>query len=102
MKTKSLIPAIIQDEKSNQVLMLGYMNKESLQKTKDSGWVWFWSRSKKRLWMKGEKSGNKLQTKEILIDCDNDTLLIKVRLVGKNVCHTGEKTCFYTKLGGNL
>lgn len=92
---KGLIPIIIQDYKNNQVLMLGYVNKEALQKTQDCGFVYFWSRSKKRLWMKGEQSGNKLEVKNIFADCDRDTLLIKVKLVGKNVCHSGNKTCFY-------
>lgn len=95
---KGLIPAIIQDYKSGEVLMLGFMNQEALQKTKDTGWVYFWSRSKNRLWMKGEQSGNKLKIKKILQDCDRDTLLIKVELIGTNVCHTGNKTCFYEEL----
>lgn len=89
-----LTPAIIQDNKTQEVLMLGYINKEALQKTLKTGWVYFWSRSKKRLWMKGEESGNKLQVKEIFQDCDEDTILIKVELIGKNICHTGNKTCF--------
>lgn len=94
-KGNGLIPAVIQDFKTQEVLMLGYINKEALEKTKDSGWVYFWSRSKNKLWMKGEESGNKLKVKEILQDCDGDTVLIKVELVGTNVCHTGNKTCFY-------
>lgn len=93
-----MLPTIIQDYKSNQVLMLGYINKEALQKTLETGWVYFWSRSKKRLWMKGEKSGKKLKVKEILQDCDGDTVLIKVELVGTNVCHTGNKSCFYQEI----
>ncbi len=97
-KNNGLIPAIIQDDKSGEVLMLGYMNEEALQKTKASGWVYFWSRSKNRLWMKGEESGNKLKVKNIFVDCDEDTILIKVTLIGKNVCHTGNKTCFYQEV----
>lgn len=89
-----LVPAIIQDYKSGEVLMLGFMNQEALQKTLESKWVYFWSRSRDKLWMKGEKSGNKLKVKEIFIDCDKDTLLLKVEIIGKNVCHTGNKTCF--------
>ncbi len=89
-----LIPTIIQDYKTNDVLMLGYMNKKSLEKTLRNGFVWFWSRSKKRLWMKGETSENKLEVKEIFNDCDKDTLLIKVKVIGNAVCHTGKKTCF--------
>lgn len=94
----TLIPAIIQDYQSGVVYMLGYMNEEAFQKTKETGWVYFWSRSRKRLWMKGEESGNKLKAKEILVDCDNDTLLVKVELDGKNVCHTGNITCFFKKI----
>lgn len=97
-KNNGLIPAIIQDDNSGEVLMLGYMNEEALQKTKASGWVYFWSRSKNRLWMKGEESGNKLKVKKIFVDCDVDTLLIKIELIGKNVCHTGNKTCFYQEI----
>lgn len=93
-----LIPAIIQDYRTNEVLMLGYVNKEAFQKTKDTGWVYFWSRSKNKLWMKGEQSGNKLKVRKILKDCDEDTFLIKVELVGTNVCHTGNKTCFYQEV----
>lgn len=95
---KRLFPVIIQDCKTNDVLMLAYMNDDALKKTRETGFVHFWSRKRKKLWMKGETSGNKLEVKEIFTDCDNDTLLIKVRLIGKNVCHTGNKTCFYTKL----
>ncbi len=97
-KGDGLIPTVIQDFKTQEVLMLGYINKEALEKTKASGWVYFWSRSKKRLWMKGETSGNKLKVKNIFIDCDKDAILIKVELVGKNVCHTGNKTCFFQEV----
>ena len=94
----ALTPAIIQDYQTGIVYMLGYMNEEALKKTKETGWVYFWSRSRNRLWMKGEESGNKLKAKEILIDCDNDTLLVKVELDGTNVCHTGNMTCFFKKI----
>jgi phosphoribosyl-AMP cyclohydrolase len=97
-----LIPAIIQDYKNGVVYMLGYMNNEALEKTKETGWVYFWSRSRKRLWLKGEESGNKLKVKEILMDCDNDTLLVKVELNGTHVCHTGNRTCFYTNIERRL
>ena len=97
-KGDGLVPAIIQDYKSGVVYMLGYMNKEAFEKTKKTGLVFFWSRSKKRIWMKGEKSGNKLKVKEVVLDCDNDTFLVKAELNGKNVCHTGNMTCFNTKL----
>lgn len=98
-KLNGLIPAIIQDYKTNEVYMLGFMNNESLEQTIKLGKVVFWSRSRNKLWMKGEESGNTLQVKNICIDCDKDTLLIKTKLIGTNVCHTGNKTCFYTKLG---
>ncbi|MBI4646997.1 MAG: bifunctional phosphoribosyl-AMP cyclohydrolase/phosphoribosyl-ATP diphosphatase HisIE [Bacteroidia bacterium] len=88
-----LVPAIIQDAKTFKVLMLGYINEEALQKTIAEKKVTFYSRSKQRLWTKGETSGNFLYVEEIRADCDNDTLLIKVNPVGK-VCHTGADTCF--------
>ncbi len=88
-----LIPVIIQDAISNKVLMLGFMNEEALNKTKAEGKVTFYSRSKQRLWTKGETSNNFLQVKEIITDCDNDTLLIKALPTGP-VCHTGSDTCF--------
>lgn len=88
-----LIPAIIQDSNSQKVLMLGFMNEEALTKTKSEGKVTFFSRSKQRLWTKGESSGNYLTVKEIMEDCDSDTLLIKVDPAGP-VCHTGADTCF--------
>lgn len=89
-----LVPAVIQDMKTGDILMLGYMNFEALEKTLQTGFVYFWSRSKKRLWMKGEKSDNKLQMIKILSDCDDDALVIKVRLIGNAVCHKGYKSCF--------
>ncbi len=91
---KKLIPAIIQEKATGEVLMLGYMNSEALMKTKKEGFVYFWSRKRKRLWLKGETSGNKLRVKKILTDCDKDSLLIKVELVGENVCHKGFRSCF--------
>lgn len=77
--------------------MLGYSNDQSLKKTKQTGYVWFWSRSRKKLWMKGEESGNKLKVKEMFLDCDRDSILINVKLEGKNVCHTGNISCFFNK-----
>ena len=97
-KNNGLVPVIIQDEKTGAVYMLGYMNKKALQKTLKTKIVYFWSRSRQKLWLKGEESGNKLKVKEIYLDCDQDTLLIKVELMGKNVCHTGNLTCFFNKL----
>ena len=94
--TNGLLPAIIQDFQTGKVLMLGYMNEESLAKTKEINKVTFYSRSKNRLWTKGEESGNFLEVVDIKIDCDNDAFLIKVKPVGP-VCHTGNDTCWYEK-----
>ena len=88
-----LVPAIVQDHKTHKVLMLGFMNDEALQKTQSLGKVTFYSRSKQRLWTKGEESGNFLFLKEVIADCDNDTLLVKAEPAGP-VCHTGADTCF--------
>ncbi|MBI3883744.1 MAG: phosphoribosyl-AMP cyclohydrolase, partial [Sphingobacteriales bacterium] len=88
-----LVPAIIQDENTSKVLMLGFMNEEALAKTKELQKVTFFSRSKSRLWTKGEESGNYLLLKDIKVDCDNDTLLIKVNPIGPT-CHTGADTCW--------
>ncbi|MGL1887284.1 MAG: bifunctional phosphoribosyl-AMP cyclohydrolase/phosphoribosyl-ATP diphosphatase HisIE [Reichenbachiella sp.] len=92
-KTEGLIPAVIQDEKTKNVLMLGYMNEEALAKTNESGKVTFFSRTKNRLWTKGEESGNFLELKDIKLDCDNDTLLIQVNPIGPT-CHKGTDTCW--------
>ncbi|HET6993041.1 MAG TPA: bifunctional phosphoribosyl-AMP cyclohydrolase/phosphoribosyl-ATP diphosphatase HisIE [Bacteroidia bacterium] len=91
--TDGLIPAIIQDASTNKVLMLGFMNAEAFAKTQKENRVTFFSRSKNRLWTKGEESGNFLEVKEILLDCDNDTFLIKVKPFGP-VCHKGTDTCW--------
>lgn len=91
-----LVPAIVQDFKTHKVLMLGFMNEEALQKTMSDGKVTFYSRSKKRLWAKGEESGNQLLVKEVLSDCDDDTLLIKAEPLGPT-CHTGADTCWSEK-----
>ncbi len=95
-----LVPAIIQDIVTSKVLMLGFMNEEALEKTIETGKVTFYSRTKKRLWTKGEESGNFLFLKELLLDCDKDTLLIKANPVGP-VCHTGADTCFNETNGGD-
>lgn len=97
-KGNGLVPAVIQDYQSGEVLMLGFMNQEAWQNTLELGWVYFWSRNRNKLWMKGEESGNKLKVKAIYKDCDSDSLLIKVELVGNSVCHTGNKTCFYQEV----
>ena len=92
-----LIPAIIQDYKTKQVLMLAYMNKQSLRRTLVLGKTCFWSRSRKEFWVKGQTSGNFQIVKAIFYDCDKDTLLIRVRQIGV-ACHTGNRSCFYRKL----
>ncbi len=98
-KLDVLIPAVVQDETSNEVLMVGFMNDEAWALTQQSGYVTFFSRTRNKLWMKGETSGNRLAVKQVLVDCDEDTLLIKVAREGDgNVCHTGQRTCFYTEL----
>lgn len=94
---KGLVPAIIQDIENNQVLMMAYMNRESLRKTLETGFTHFWSRSRKTLWKKGETSGNVQKVREIYYDCDKDSLLIKVTQEGV-ACHTGHKTCFYRNI----
>ncbi len=91
-----LVPAVVQDYDTQKILMLGFMNEEALSQTETSGLVTFYSRSKKRLWTKGEESGNHLQLKQILVDCDNDSLLIKALPKGP-VCHTGADTCWSEK-----
>jgi phosphoribosyl-AMP cyclohydrolase len=94
-KLDGLIPAVVQDETSNEVLMVGFMNEEALAKTAQTGFATFFSRTRGALWTKGETSGNRLQVTRLLVDCDEDTVLLKVRRLGDgNVCHTGERTCF--------
>jgi phosphoribosyl-AMP cyclohydrolase / phosphoribosyl-ATP pyrophosphohydrolase len=97
---KGLIPAIIQDWKTNEVLMMAYMNAASLKKTVESGLTWYWSRSRRKFWQKGETSGHIQRVKNILYDCDQDTLLIKVEQTGP-ACHTGERSCFFRDFAGN-
>ncbi len=96
---KGLIPAIVQDDETGEVLMLGYMNEESYRRTTESKEVWFWSRSRKELWHKGETSGNKLLVRSVWIDCDNDTVLVKAHPLGPT-CHTGHQSCFFTEVTG--
>lgn len=92
---RGLIPTIVQDIKTGDVLMMAYMNRESLERTTQIGRTCFWSRSRQQFWVKGETSGNVQLVKEIFYDCDADTLLVKVEQVGKGACHTGKRTCFY-------
>jgi phosphoribosyl-ATP pyrophosphohydrolase/phosphoribosyl-AMP cyclohydrolase len=94
---QGLLPAVVQDWLDGSVLMLGYMNREALSKTLSTGSVHFWSRSRQALWEKGETSGNKLLVKELFIDCDRDTILVKAEPLGPT-CHTGERACFFSKL----
>jgi phosphoribosyl-AMP cyclohydrolase len=94
-----LIPAVIQDAESSEVLMVGFMNEQALAETRRTGYATFFSRTRGKLWMKGETSGNRLAVQEILVDCDDDTVLVKVKRLGDgNVCHTGERTCFFRRL----
>lgn len=92
---KGLIPAIIQDVNSGEVLMMAYMNRTSLEMTVQSGFTHFWSRSRQQYWKKGETSGSVQEVLEVLYDCDEDTLLVRVRQHGSGACHTGNRTCFY-------
>ena len=101
-KLNGLIPVIAQDYKTKEVLMLAFMNKEALGKTIKTKKAWYFSRSKNRLWMKGEQSGNVQQVKEILVDCDNDSIILKVKQIGNAACHTGCKTCFYRNINGKI
>ena len=98
-KLDGLVPAVIQDDESGEVLMVGFMNEDALAKTRETGYATFFSRSRQKLWMKGETSGNTLAVKRIFVDCDDDTVLLKVKRLGDgNVCHTGERTCFSREL----
>ena len=96
-KGNGLIPAIIQDALTHEVLMLGYMNRESWEKTLETKQVSFWSRSRGKLWVKGETSGHTQEVKEVYLDCDGDTLLIKVNQIGGAACHTGFRSCFHLR-----
>ena len=97
---KGLLPAIIQDYKNNEVLMLGYMNREAVSRTLESGKVHFWSRSRSKMWVKGETSGHIQRVVDIFLDCDMDTILVKV-VQKVAACHTGYRSCFYRKIEGD-
>jgi phosphoribosyl-AMP cyclohydrolase len=99
-KLNGLITAVIQDHATGRVLMVGFMNEEAFQKTVDSGYATFFSRSRNKLWLKGESSGHKLLVKNISTDCDLDALLIQVEAIGPGVCHEGYQSCFFRKLEG--
>ena len=98
-KLDGLIPAVIQDDRSGEVLMVGFMNEAALALTRQTGFATFFSRTRGKLWTKGETSGNRLKVVRILRDCDDDTVLVKVTALGDgNVCHTGERSCFFRDL----
>jgi phosphoribosyl-AMP cyclohydrolase len=101
-KQKGLVPAIVQDAETGEVLMLAYMNPESFEETLRTGKACYFSRSRNTLWRKGEESGNVQQVVEIRIDCDEDTILLKVNQVGRAACHTGYRSCFFRKIEGGI
>jgi phosphoribosyl-AMP cyclohydrolase len=97
-KSDGLVTAVIQDHRTNRVLMVGYMNEEAFRKTVETGFATFYSRSRKKLWLKGESSGHRLVVKEISTDCDLDAVLVKVEAQGPGVCHEGYESCFFRRL----
>jgi phosphoribosyl-AMP cyclohydrolase len=98
-KMNGLVPAVVQDDESDEVLMVGFMNDAALARTRETGFVTFFSRTRNALWTKGETSGNRLAVRRILVDCDDDTLLVRVERQGDgNVCHTGERSCFFREI----
>jgi len=97
-KENGLVPAIIQEVVTRDVLMLGFMNREALEKTSETGFVTFYSRSRKKLWTKGESSGQRLLLRELRVDCDLDAVLVLVELAGEAVCHEGYRSCFFRSL----
>jgi phosphoribosyl-AMP cyclohydrolase len=97
-KAGGLVTAVIQDHRSGRVLMVGYMNEEAFQKTVESGYATFYSRSRQKLWLKGETSGHRLVVKSIATDCDSDAVLIQVEALGPGVCHEGYESCFFRRL----
>ena len=101
-KLQGLVPAVIQDDESGEVLMVGFMNEEAFALTRRTGFVTFFSRTRNALWTKGETSGNRLQVRQLLADCDEDTVLVRVKRVGDgSVCHTGARTCFFKEIAGS-
>jgi phosphoribosyl-AMP cyclohydrolase len=94
-KSGGLVPAVVQDHESGEVLMLAYMNEEAFRRTVESGNAWFYSRSRDKFWMKGESSGHVQQVREIRVDCDADAVVLKVHQVGGAACHTGHRSCFF-------
>ena len=100
-KSGGLVPAIAQDHKTGEVLMMAYMNRESFEETVRTKRAVYFSRSRNKLWRKGEESGNVQEVKEIFVDCDNDTILLKVHQIGDAACHEGYKSCFFRRLDNN-
>lgn len=100
-KCGGLIPAIAQDYKTNEILMMAYINEESWQETLKSGYATYYSRSRQQLWKKGESSGHLQVIKDILVDCDLDTVIFKIEQLGPGACHTGHRSCFYRKVAEN-
>jgi len=100
-KLDGLIPAIVQDARTGEVLMLGFMNEEAYEETRSTGAVTFFSRSRGKLWRKGEQSGHVLRVREMLVDCDADTILVRVDPIGPGVCHMGYRSCFFRRLDEN-
>ncbi len=100
-KSGGLVPAIVQDVDTGEVLMLAYMNEEAYRRTLETGRAWFYSRSRDRFWMKGESSGNVQEVREVRVDCDADAVVLKVRQVGGAACHTGHRSCFYRRVEGD-
>ena len=96
-KGNGIVPVVVQDAETKEVLMLAYMNQQAWEKTLQTGKATYWSRSRQSLWLKGETSGHVQLVKDIFIDCDNDTVLLSVQQVGEAACHTGYKSCFYRK-----
>jgi phosphoribosyl-AMP cyclohydrolase len=97
-KSGGLVPVVVQDDETNEVLMLAYMNEEAWLKTLETGNATYWSRSRNTLWIKGESSGNLQLVKKIFIDCDEDTVLLKIKQIGGAACHTGYRSCFYRQV----
>ncbi len=96
---RGLVPAIVQEQATGEVLMLAWMNEESLRRTLETGRTWFWSRSRQEFWCKGETSGDRQFVREAFYDCDADAVLVVVEQEGRGACHTGERTCFYRAFG---
>ena len=101
-KLDGLVPVIAQDCKTNEILMQAFMNKEALEKTIKTKKAWYYSRSRDKLWMKGEQSGNTQEVKEILVDCDEDSIVLKIEQKGDAACHKGYRSCFYRDIEGKI